>query len=52
MIDYTNVTLPYSSIGFAPIELEMGYLPRTSFDWDRPIEPQTIWEKLSREEAQ
>ena len=30
----------------------MGYLPRTSFDCDRPIEPVTIREKLSHEEAQ
>ena len=51
MMDYANATLPHSSTGFAPIELEMGYLPRTSFDWNRPMEPQTIWEKLSREEA-
>jgi hypothetical protein len=30
----------------------MGYLPRTSFDWDRPTGPQTAREKLSHEEAQ
>jgi hypothetical protein len=32
--------------------VEMGYLPRTSFDWDRPTELVTVWEKLSHEEAQ
>jgi transposase InsO family protein len=52
IMDYAGATLPHSSTGFAPIELEMGYLPRTSFDWDRPTGPQTVREKLSREEAQ
>ena len=52
MMDYATATLPNDSTGFAPIQLEMGYLPRTSFDWDRPTEPLTVREKLSREEAQ
>jgi hypothetical protein len=52
MMDYANATLPHSSTGFAPIELEMGYLPCTSFDWDRPTEPLTVRERLSQEEAQ
>ena len=30
----------------------MGYLPHTSFDWDRPIGPQTVHKRLSHEEAQ
>jgi hypothetical protein len=51
-MDYAQATLPYNSTGFAPIQLEMGYLPRTSFDWDRPEGPQTVREKLSYEEAQ
>ena len=51
-MDYANATLPHSSTGFAPIELEMGYLPRTSFDWDRPTGLQTVREELSQEEAQ
>jgi transposase InsO family protein len=32
LLDYTQATLPYESIGFAPIQLEMGYLPHMSFD--------------------
>jgi len=52
MMDYAHATLPHDSTGFAPIELEMGYLPRTSFDWNRPTDPQTVWEKLSWQEAQ
>ena len=51
-MDYTAATLPHNSTGFALIELEMGYLPRTSFDWNRPTELQTIQETLSYEEAQ
>jgi hypothetical protein len=52
LMDYAQATLPHDSTGFAPIQLEMGYLPRTSFDWDRPEGPQTVREKLSHEEAQ
>ena len=51
-MDYTTATLLSDSIGFALMQVEMGYLPRTSFDWDRPTEPVTVWEKLSHEEAQ
>src|SRR6202022_4900002 len=51
MMDYAYATLPHDSTGFAPIELEMGYLPGTSFDWDRPTDPQSVWEKLSWQEA-
>ena len=52
MMDYAQATLPHDSTGFAPIQLEMGYLPRTSFDWDQDKDPKTVREKLSREEAQ
>jgi hypothetical protein len=31
-MDYTQVTLPLDSTGFAPIQLEMGYLPCISFN--------------------
>jgi hypothetical protein len=52
MMDYAQATLPHDSTGFASTQIEMGYLPRTSFDWDRPTGPQTVREKLSRQEAQ
>ena len=51
MMDYAAATLPQESTGFASTQLEMGYLPRTSFDWNRPTGPQTAREKLSQEEA-
>jgi hypothetical protein len=51
-MDYAQATLPHDLTGFAPIQVEMGYLPRTSFDWDRPTnEPLTARQKLSRDEA-
>ena len=52
IIDYAHATLLYDTTRFAPIQIEMGYLLRTSFDWDRPIELQTIYKKLSYKEAQ
>jgi hypothetical protein len=36
IIDYTQLTLPHSSIGMSPYELLNGRLPRTSFDWSVP----------------
>jgi len=38
-MDYAQATLPHNSTGFAPIQLEMGYLPYISFDWERPEGP-------------
>jgi hypothetical protein len=32
MMDYAGATLPHSSTGFALIEIEIGYLPYTSFN--------------------
>src|SRR5436189_5236502 len=45
-------TLPHDLTGFVPIQLEMGYLLCTSFNWDRPKGPHTVHERLSHEEAQ
>ncbi len=51
-MDYAQATLPQESTGFVPIQVEMGYLPHTSFDWDQPTSPLMARERLSREEAQ
>jgi len=56
LVDYAQATLPHDSTGYAPIQLELGYLPRTSFDWDQQgiygdLRKVTVQEKLSREEA-
>ena len=50
-MDYAQATLPYNSIGFAPIQPEIGYLPYISFDWERLEGPQTVYKKLSYKEA-
>ena len=52
MMDYAQATLPHDSTSFALTQIEMGYLPCTSFDQDRLIGPQMVHEKLSHEEAQ
>ena len=50
-MDYAQVTLPHNFTGFAPIQLKMGYLLYTSFDWNRLKGPLTIHEKLSHKET-
>jgi len=50
-MDYAQATLPHNSTGYAPIQLEIGYLPRTSFDWDQTDGLQTVCETLSKNEA-
>ena len=44
--------LLYNSTRFALTQIEIGYLPCTSFDQDRPTGLQTVCEKLSYKEAQ
>jgi len=51
-MDYTQLTLPYNSIGMSPFKLLYGYTPQTSFNWDRPMEPTTARKHLSYKEAQ
>ena len=51
LMDYAQATLPYNSTGFAPIQLEMGYLLYINFDWERLEGPQTVYKKLSYKEA-
>jgi hypothetical protein len=50
MIDYAQLTLPYSSIGMAPYELINGRLPRISFDWNTPVAT-TVQERASQNKA-
>ena len=52
LIDFAQATLPHDSTSFAPIQIEMGYLPKTSFNWKNADKPLTVREKLSREDAQ
>lgn len=53
IMDYAQATLPQDSTTLPPIQIEMGYVPRTSFDWIRPDpeEPISVRRQLSRDEA-
>jgi transposase InsO family protein len=53
MMDYTQAMLPQDSTTLPPIQIELGYVPRTSFDWKRLAtdEPLSVRRKLSQEEA-
>src|ERR1035437_2444543 len=50
MMDHAQLVLPHSTLGMSPFELQKGYPPRTSFDWQVP-KPANTQEKLSQEEA-
>jgi hypothetical protein len=56
-MDFAQAVLPHESIGMAPAELELGFLPRMSYDWQARTEDETLArtplkERLSRQEAQ
>jgi hypothetical protein len=52
-MDYAHATLPQDSTTLPPIQIELGYVPRTSFDWSRPVtdEAISVRKQLSRDEA-
>jgi hypothetical protein len=53
-VDYQQASLWHETTGQSPFLTEKGYEPRTSFDWDTPVELKsgTPKEKLNRTEAQ
>ena len=53
MMDYAQATLPQDSTTLPPIQVELGYVPRTSFDWSRPAidEPISVRKQFSRDKA-
>jgi len=53
IMDYAHATLPQDSTTLPPIQIELGYVPRTSFDWSRPVtdEAVSVRKRLSRDEA-
>ena len=56
-MDFAQAVLPHESTGIAPAELELGFLPRMSYDWksrtaDEDLEKMPVKERLAREEAQ
>jgi hypothetical protein len=38
IVDFAAAALPHDSTGLSSFMAEMGYEPRTSFDWDRPAD--------------
>jgi RNase H-like domain found in reverse transcriptase/Reverse transcriptase (RNA-dependent DNA polymerase)/Integrase zinc binding domain len=38
IVDFAAAALPHDSTGLSSFMVEMGYEPRTSFDWDRPAD--------------
>ena len=51
IVDFAQASLYHESTGQSPIMTEMGYEPRTSFDW-KPIAPVLgAKEKLNRDEG-
>jgi hypothetical protein len=54
MVDYAQLTLPHESLGMmSPFEVQYGYKPNTSWNWEPAEEaPKNAREKLNREEAQ
>jgi hypothetical protein len=53
IMDYAQATLLQDSTTLPPIQVELGYVPRTSFDWSRPAtdEPVSVRKQFSRDEA-
>lgn len=51
MMDFAQATLSHETTGQSPFMTELGYQPRTSFDWKDPQQSYLAKERLSREEA-
>jgi transposase InsO family protein len=51
IIDYQQASLWHETIGQSPFMTEKGYEPRTSLDWNSPVEANSPKEKLNRDEA-
>jgi hypothetical protein len=53
-MDFAAATVPHESTGLAPSEVEMGFVPRMHYDWNRrnTKDGQSSLEKASRKEAQ
>jgi len=51
IIDYQQASLWHETTGQSPFLTEKGYEPRTSFDWETPIEADKPKERLNKEEA-
>ncbi len=53
MIDYAAAIINHEFTGLSPFEVELGYEPRMSFDWEPRVQgPISTTERLNREDAQ
>jgi hypothetical protein len=52
-MDFAAATSPHESTGLAPSEVEMGFIPRTHYDWHNRTKSreQSSLERMNREEA-
>jgi transposase InsO family protein len=51
MVDFAAACLPHESIESSPFLIECGYEPRLSIDWNQTKEPQTVKERINRDDA-
>ena len=51
LIDYTQFTLLYKSLGMSPFKLNYRYTPLTLYNWDRLKEPVTVYKELNVADA-
>jgi hypothetical protein len=52
LIDFAAATLTHESTGLSPFQVELGFEPRTSFDWEPHAKgPVPAAERLNREQA-
>ncbi len=54
-MDFAQAIVPHESTGLSPSQIELGYQPRMSYDWEertKDFSKVTAREKLNREEAQ
>jgi hypothetical protein len=50
-MDYAQLILPYKSLNMSPFELNYGYAPSTSYDWDRLQGLVTVYEEVNIADA-
>lgn len=51
MVDFAATCLPHDSTGISPFLAECGYEPRLSIDWAQSKNPESVKEKINREDA-
>jgi hypothetical protein len=52
IVDFAAAALPHDSTGLSSFMAEMGYEPRTSFDWDRPADLIDVTDAIRKARAE